>query len=177
MLPHAVAVRQYDMDPQPFALTGLTSRGGLSNWVVFVLPTETVLIDVGATPAIARGIAAGVAGQFGVAGIGLLRAVQERPSSKTVDLDDWRTQLEAKAKQVHVLNDADVRHVRLHLRATAHQLSIISADGITQTFSFMNRAAGPALVDPLTQRFGSRFETSITPAFGFFTRYAPFLMS
>jgi hypothetical protein len=40
---------------EAFALTGLTSRGGLSNWVFFCFPQESILVDVGVTPALKAG--------------------------------------------------------------------------------------------------------------------------
>lgn len=165
------------MDELSFALTGLTSRGGLSNWVLFVSPMEAVMIDVGAGPAIVRGIQAGMRGQFGLVGVVLQSAAHGPQKGARKELDDWRNELQAKAKQVRVLSDADVRHVRLHLQATAHQLSVVAKDGTTHTFGLMNRKAAPTLADVLAKRFASRFETTKTPTFAFFERYAPFLMS
>src|SRR5262249_61472638 len=55
----------------PFAMTGLSSRGGLSNWVFFFSPTDVVMIDLGIGPALKAGARAGVASQFGLAGAAL----------------------------------------------------------------------------------------------------------
>jgi hypothetical protein len=165
------------MNQQPFALTGLTSRGGLSNWVFFFFPTETVMIDVGATPAIKAGVRAGVRGQFGLAGrVVLGRPVYGPQNEEHQALDEWRGELQAKAKSVRILKDGEIRTVRLHLKAMAHEVFIVSADEGSHKFGLTNRAEAEAVVDSLSRRFDSRFETSTTGPFAFFKRYAPFLM-
>jgi endonuclease/exonuclease/phosphatase family metal-dependent hydrolase len=117
------------MNHQPFALWGLASRGGLSNWVCFFLPTETIMIDVGAKLAITRGFQAGVAAQFGLLGIVALTDASRPQNGQGKSLDDWRAELQAKAMQVHVVADAKMQRVSLQLRTTAHQRSVIAADG------------------------------------------------
>jgi len=60
-----------------FALTGLTSRGGLSNWVFFFFPDELVMVDVGLAPAVRAGVLAGALGQLGGIGLALLHDEQK----------------------------------------------------------------------------------------------------
>jgi hypothetical protein len=161
----------------PFALTGLASRGGFSNWVFFFFPTDIVMIDVGMFPAIKAGAQLGFAGQFGQAGL----AAMGRPAYGPQDdgskrLDEWRKQLQAKAKDIRVLRDDRIRSIRLHMRAAAHQLFVATADGVIQKFKLMNRAEAEAVMDSLLRRFGSRFDISMSAPFAFFKRYAPFLM-
>ena len=161
----------------PFALTGLASRGGFSNWVFFFFPTDIVMIDVGMFPAIKAGAQLGFAGQFGQAGL----AAMGRPAYGPQDdgskrLDEWRKQLQAKAKDIKVLRDDRIRSIRLHMRAAAHQLFVATADGVIQKFKLMNRAEAEAVMDSLLRRFGSRFDISMSAPFAFFKRYAPFLM-
>lgn len=166
------------MNEQPFVLTGLMSRGGLSNWVFFFLPTETVMIDVGAAPAIKAGLRAGVRGQFGLAGLAVMgRPVYGPQNEARGELDTWRAELQAKAKKVRVVKDDAIRSVRMHLKAMAHELFVVGTDGTSQKFGLMNRAEAKAVTESLARRFGSRFETSTTGPYAFCKRYAPFLMA
>lgn len=54
--------------PAPFVLTGLTSRGGLSNWVFFFFPEEIVQCDLGVVPAVKAGAEAGIRANLDVIG-------------------------------------------------------------------------------------------------------------
>jgi hypothetical protein len=93
------------------------------------------------------------------------------------ELDTWRAELQAKAKKVRVVKDDEIRSVRLHLKAMAHELSVVGTDGTSQKFGLMNRTEAKAVTESLARRFGSRFETSTTGPYAFCKRYAPFLMA
>jgi hypothetical protein len=54
-----------DSDPDTVALTGLTSRGGLSNWIFFFRRADLVMIDVGMMPSLIAGIEAGIRHRVG----------------------------------------------------------------------------------------------------------------
>jgi hypothetical protein len=155
------------MEDEAFALTGLTSRSGFSNWVFFFLPEQLVMIDVGMAPAIKAGMQAGVLG--GLDG-------SYGPQRQGLKVSAWCEQLRAKAKKVVDLPDAQIGGVRLHLRAAAHQLFVTGTDGVAHKFTLMNRREAAAAAKALTQRLGPRFEQSSTALFAFFQRWAPFLM-
>ena len=161
----------------PFAMTGLSSRGGLSNWVFFFSPTDVVMIDLGIGPALKAGARAGVASQFGLAGAALGGSGRGPQNGGPGGLDEWREKLQAKAKKVRVLRDDGIRGIRLHMGALAHQLFVVTADGASEKYKLMNRAEAKAVKDGLSRRFGPRFEISTTGTYAFFDRYAPFLMS
>ena len=161
----------------PFTLTGLTSRGGLSNWVFFFLPKEIVMLDVGMAPAMKAGIREGLGSQLWSALLARLGSGKYGPQQAASEgFDDWQARLRSKAKDVQTLRDDGIRRVRLHLRALAHQIIIVGIGGPDRTFQLMDRDEAESLIEPLTRRFGSRFEISSTPVFAFFKRYAPFLM-
>jgi hypothetical protein len=155
------------MNDLGFALTGLTSRGGLSNWVFFFLPGRLVMIDVGIAPALKAGAQAGVAGAAGVT-YGPQRPAYEH-------LEAWCEQLRGKAKKVVELRDDEIRSVRLHLRAAAHRLFLEGPEGV-QRFALMNRQEADPAASQLAERLGARFETSTSAFYAFVRRHAPFLM-
>ena len=160
-----------------FALTGLMSRGGLSNWVFFFFPDALVTVDVGITPALKGGAAAGVLGQFGGEGIFLLNTLEHGPRAKWGQaLRAWLEELRPKAKRVVTLPDADVRAVRLRMRMMAHELWLTGPDGTAQRFGLLNRKQSEATASPLAHRFGARFTLEKTPAYAFFEKYLPFLL-
>jgi hypothetical protein len=75
-----------------FAITGLISRGGLSNWVLFFFPDELIMVDVDAGPAFKAGLQVGV---LGVAGeIVLENTAYGPPPSAPVDLRRWRDEIQ-----------------------------------------------------------------------------------
>src|SRR6185436_4390902 len=113
----------------PVAITGLTSRAGLSNWVFFAYPERLVMMDLGVGAALKAGALAGVGehGHYGPA-----------PSPRQ-SVEAWQQQLRAKARQVVELADDQVRSVRVHLRMLAHQLVVVAADGNPRKLTFMNR--------------------------------------
>ena len=160
-----------------FALTGLISRGGLSNWVFFFFPDELVMVDVGMTPAIKAGLQAGVLGQFGAVGHGVLSSLNYGPNADaTQSLQAWSTELRGKAKNVVEMKGDRIGKVRLRMTMLGHELFITAADGAGKKFGLMNRKQSDATVELLKQSFGARFEISKTPVFRFLERYAPFLL-
>lgn len=161
---------------QPFALTGLSSRGGLSNWVFFFLPMETLMLDLGVAPAIKAGAWAGLGAQPWLAFLGGLSRAKHGPQPGREDtLEAWQAKLGSQAKRIQVLRDDRIRRVRLHLRALAHQI-IIDDISTRRAFQLMNRDEAESVIEPLARRFGERFEVTSTPVFAFCKRYAPFLM-
>ncbi len=161
----------------PFALTGLTSRGGLSNWVLFVFPTEVVIVDAGLRAAIKAGVQAGARSQLGLVGQAVLGRPSYGPQKGDHEaLETWCSALRSRAKNVVALKDDEIRTVRLHMTAMSHELFVGGADGTIWKFGMMNRKEAEANMAPLTGRFGSRFQVSASPVFSFFKRYAPLLM-
>lgn len=156
---------------QSFALTGLVSRGGLSNWTFFFFPQTVVLLDLGAAPAVKAGI---------IGSIDALTVILGDPAygpqrGKQQPLLDWYTQLHDDADDVLQFDDAQIARVRLHLRMTAHELFITGSNGRTLRFTLMNRHEAEPVIAALQQRFGARFEVSSTALFSFLQRRAPFL--
>lgn len=160
-----------------FALSGLMSRGGLSNWVFFFFPDALVMVDVGIGPSLKAGAQAGVLGQLGGEGIYLLSTLEHGPRARWGQaLRDWLEQLRPKAKRTVTLPDADVRAVRLRMRMLAHELYVTGPDGVAQRFGLMNRKQSEALASPLKHRFGARYTLEKTPTYAFFERHLPFLL-
>jgi len=155
-----------------FAVTGLTSRGGWSNWVFFFFSNELVMIDLGMTPSIKAGFYAGVASQLG----GATPAHGPIPDGNQ-GLSAWCTELRAKAKNTVALQLDQVRAIRLLMKITQHQLFVTGADGIEKKFVLMNRNQAAPMIKPLEQGFGSRFQLSKTPVYQFLERRAPFLVT
>ncbi len=163
----------------PFAMTGLTTRGGLSNWTFFFFPREVVLCDTGVGPALKAGFGAGLRhhGALGAVAAALVGENYGPQQGEYYAVEHFCAELERDAKRVLRVNDADVRHVRLHLRALAHQFFMNVAPGLVpEKFTAMNRGESIASIDLLRERFGSRFELSKTGVYAFFDRYAPILM-
>ena len=161
----------------PFVLTGLNSRGGFSNWVFFFLPKEILMLDQGIGPAIRGGARAGLSANPLLALLERLGRSKYGPQQgRDEGFDSWQAKLRSRAKDVQTLRDDRIRRVRLHLRALAHQIVIDDIIG-SKRFQLMNRDEAETLIEPLAQRFGSRFEVTSTPVFAFCKRYAPFLMS
>jgi len=160
----------------PFALTGLFSRGGLSNWVFF-FDDQLTMIDVGMAPAIKAGMQAAVLGQFGAAGVGVLSTLSYGPQADgTKALRQWSAELRAKAKNIVELQDGQIGKVQLKMNMMGHELFITERDGVAKMFGLMNREQAETAAEPLTQNFGPRFELLKTPVFEFFERHAPFLL-
>lgn len=162
---------------EEFALTGLMSRGGLSNWVLFSFPNELVMVDVGAMPAITAGVMAGALSQFGVVGHAVATSLNYGPPvNPTHELQNWCAELRTKAKNVVELKSDQVLNITLRMKMTSHELRVTGADRIERKFSLMNREQANAAIEPLTRSFDARFTVSKTPTFAFFERHAPFLL-
>lgn len=158
-----------------FVLTGLTSRGGLSNWVFFFLPTEIVQCDLGILPAVKAGAEAGIRANLDILGeIGETTYGPGRPKGGTAEA--WCDELVGKAKRVERLPCEYVRGIRLHLTAMAHELLLVTDEGKTATFGLMHRREAKRVAAPLHARFGERFTVTKSAVFAFFERRAPFLM-
>lgn len=161
----------------PFTLMGLSSRGGLSNWVFFFLPQEVLMLDLGMAPAIKAGALAGLGAQPWFAWLSALFRPRHGPQpGRDEALEDWQAKLRSKAKDVQLLRDERIHRVRLRLRALAHQVVIDDYGAVKRVFQLMNRDEAESLIEPLSRRFGARFEVTSTPVFAFCKRYAPFLM-
>ncbi|MDI1475063.1 hypothetical protein [Polyangium sp. y55x31] len=158
-----------------FVLTGLTSRGGLSNWVFFFFPTEIVQCDLGILPAVKAGAEAGIRANLDVIGeIGDTTYGPRRPKGGTAEA--WCDALVGKAKRVERLPRERVREIRLHLTAMAHELYVATDEGKPQMFSLMNRNEAEEVRGLLQARFGERFVLTKSGVFAFFERHAPSLM-
>jgi hypothetical protein len=168
---HFVDRRRHDrlksrMAHAPFALTGVFSRSGLSNSVIFFFSKKVVLIDLGFWGAFRAGTHSESTSY--VVHFGALNAEHLR-------LHAWRRQLEVKSKKVRVVRNFEIREIRLHMKMTAHELVVVGIDGMSDKFGFINRAEAEAAADPLSRHFGSRFIRSTSTPFSFFNRLAPFL--
>ncbi len=162
---------------QPFFIGGLISRGGLSNWVVFIQSDEIVMIDAGAKPSILAGAKIGIVAQFGLPGYAAFGRPVYGPTLRSGEsLDGLRATLQAKAKDMQVMRDQDLLGIRLHLTAMAHELYISGVDGSEWKFALMDRAGADPAIESLARRFASRFKTTSSPVYAFFKRHAPFLM-
>jgi hypothetical protein len=160
-----------------FAVTGLISRGGLSNWVFFFLTDELVMIDVGMKPAIIAGLKAGILGQLGGVGYGVLNTMKEGfQADARQALIDWKAALETKAKTVLAMPSSQIRRIRLNLSMLGHELHLTGPNGDLTKFGLMNRKQALAAIEPLSQHYENRFETSKSASYHFFERHAPFLL-
>lgn len=159
-----------------FALSGLVSRGGLSNWVFFFFPDALVMVDVGIGPSLKAGAQAGVLGQLGGEGVYLLSTLEHGPRARWGQaLRAWLEELRPRARRLVTLPAADLQ-VRLRMRMLAHELYVTGPDGVRQRFGLMNRKQSEAMVSPLQHRFGTRFVLEKTPTYAFFERHLPFLL-
>ncbi|MDC3959594.1 hypothetical protein [Polyangium jinanense] len=168
------------MDPNPtsegtIVLTGLTSRGGLSNWVFFFFPAEIVQCDLGIMPAVKAGAVAGIRANLDVVGeIGETTYGPRGPKGGSAEA--WCDELVGKAKRVERLPCEHVRGIRLHLTAMAHELYVTADEDKPRMFSLMNRSEAGEVRGLLEARFGQRFVVTKSAVFAFFERHAPFLM-
>lgn len=150
---------------QTFVLTGLQSRGGLSNWVFFFEPAELVMVDVGMGPALRAGVQAGIGLEWGAYG-------PQPPAG--ADADTWLQRLGDRARRVVRKPLVELRAVRLQLRLGAHQLVVEDAAGSAR-FGLMNRHEAEPLADRLAEQLGERFCIQESGPFRFLKRHAPFL--
>lgn len=113
------------------AVSGLISRGGLSNWVFLFRPDELVLVDVGMTPTIVAGLEAGVRGKVTTKG-----PVNDLPG---VTDEAWVSALAAKAKSVETVPYTAIRELRVHRVLSANELHLVT--DTSRTFGIMERRA------------------------------------
>ncbi len=161
--------------PAPFVLTGLTSRGGLSNWIFFFFPKEIVQCDLGVVPAVKAGAEAGIRANLDVIGeMGEPVYGPRQPQGGT--LEAWHDAIVAQSKRVVRVPCEQVREIRLHLNAMAHDLYITIGDDKPSVYGLMNRAEADRIRGKLQARFGERFVVTKSAVFAFFERHATFLM-
>ena len=159
-----------------FAISGIYTRGGLSNWSLFFYPKEVVMIDVGAGPSIAAGAMLGAGVQFGVLGYtAAKRIVEEKAPGGGVDLEALRSKLEAKAKQVRTVKDGEIEALQIRLTMMQHHFQISFTDGTTTEYGVKDRHALESAAEALAERFGVRFEVVQSPTFAYLKQKAPFL--
>jgi hypothetical protein len=161
--------------PAPFVLTGLTSRGGLSNWVFFFFLEEIVQCDLGFVPAVKAGAVAGIRANLDVIGeIGETVYGPRLPKGGT--LETWHDAIVAQSKRVVRVPCEQVREIRLHLNAMAHDLYITIGEEKPAMYGLMNRAEADRVRGRLHARFGERLVVTKSAVFAFFERHAPFLI-
>jgi len=161
-----------------FALMGLVSRGGFSNWVAFFFPAEVVIVDVGMGATLKAGVFAGVGGQFGALGalvLALTRSIRGPRKAGGMSLREKLAELKLKAKHVITLRDDQISDVRFVKRMLGHQL-IIKGHDQELVFGLRNRKESQKAIQQLESRIGSRFTVSESPIFALLERYVPLLV-
>jgi hypothetical protein len=151
---------------ETFALTGLVSRMGNSNWVFFFRDAELLMIDVGIMPALRAGVHAGLVKSVGAYG-------PQRGKEQSDD-EAWSLELKKSAKAIVTKPYAAIARVRLHKRCLSH-LVFVETDGEIQKFSLANRNEAEPVANRLQDRLGPKFTVTSTPIYAFFAKYAPFL--
>lgn len=160
-----------------FSMSGLSERGGLSTWVFFFFPRQTVMIEMGMGPTLKGALMSSAAVLLGPVGVLALAGQRWGPKVDTHDLEASCRKLSAQAKCVITVANEDIRRVHLHLRgASSHELSVSLENGGVTSYRLMNRADGPGSIKALTQHFGSRLKISKTSVFTFLERRVPFLL-
>lgn len=149
--------------------SGLTSRGGLSNCVLFFDPEGIVVVDVGIGPALRAGAMAGALG-------GLVNIHSYGPQVPD-DIERWRVELERKAKRVSRFAHADLEAITLRLQMWANELVLSPVGGKKISFTLMNRSDTPHLLAALEQRFSNGFSVQMSAMYGFLSKHAPVLVS
>jgi len=157
------------MEGEPFAVTGLSSRGGFRNGSAFFFADRAVLCDHDLVNAL-----------HGLFGTGPAHA----------DVAAWCEAACASAKRVLVVPDAEIQSVRIGLRMWRNELWIARAADPIESAGYRGSALATPRVhryellrredtDPasrlLAARFGPRFELATTRAYAFFHTIAPVL--
>lgn len=114
-----------------YAVPGLISRAGLSNWVFLFRSSELVLVDVGLTPTLVAGLEAGVRGKVTTTG-----PANDLPG---VADEDWVMKLASSAKSVERIPYASIRELRVHRVLSAHELHLSTE--VEREFGIMDRRA------------------------------------
>lgn len=151
-------------------MTGLISRGGLSNWVVFFRADELVAVDVGVTPAIRAGIEAGVRRR-----VGANSTYGPQRNANAEDDEAWLTELQTSAKKVERTQYTKLKSCKIVKTMWSHQL--VLEDGERRlSLSLMNRQEAEPVSRLLQERIGANFKVVESGPYAFFARYAPFLV-
>lgn len=153
-------------DSDTFALSGLISRAGLSNWVFFFCGDELVMIDFGAMPSILAGLEAGICHHVGSHG----------PQRGAAHADDgaWLEDLATSAKHLARVPYPSIASIRVHLRLMANELILETTT--RQTFTLMNRVETDRAIDALSARLGSKLVVSKSRAYAWLESKAAFLV-
>jgi hypothetical protein len=153
-------------DPEPFVLTPLVGRGGLSTFIAFFVRDEVVICDTGQ-----QGFRTSV------------RVVRGIPT-----VEEWCAEKRAASKHVVALRYAEIQGVEMRLRMLRHLLVIhheaIEQGGAdyrtvergplsTMEFGLLHRPAADATIPKLQARFGARFQLSATGIYAWTKRHAP----
>lgn len=156
------------MDREPFVLTPLVGRGGLSTFVAFFLRDEVVICDTGQ-----EGFRTSV------------RVLRKIPT-----IEEQCAAKRAASKHVIALGYAEIRGVEMRLRMLRHLFVIhheaIDAGGAdyrkvergplsTMEFGLLYRPAAEVTIPKLRARFGARFQLSATGIYAWTKRHAPSL--
>jgi hypothetical protein len=152
---------------EPFEVTGLSARAGLSTVSAFFLADHVVLCDLGAA--------------------GVLRSDGWRSG---VDVADWCEETQKRARRVEVVPDGEICGVRVVYSMMQHKLWIardtggahaVGYRGVRRAtprnlrYTLLERAQTEYAVSLLSTRFGGRFELTTTRVYSFVHRVAPVL--
>ncbi len=150
------------------AQAALQSRGGLSSWVLFFSVDGIIGFDLGLRPAVTAGAKAGVLG-----GLGVSRRVGYGPSRDGRALEDWCSQLQARAKRVVELPEPQLARVEVRRRLLAHELRIHHGERRPWILRLMQRDQLDVLEPFLRAHFGRRFHGTLTRPYRLLARLAP----
>jgi hypothetical protein len=157
-----------------FMLTGLTSRGGLSNWVAFFFEHEAVFVDLGIRPAVLAGVRTGLAAGLESAGVYTFGTEHYGPEAGALSPVVFCEALSREAQRIFRVADGELEEVLLELRLTAHRLTVMSPSG-RLTFGLMNRHEAEAVRPHLEAHLGARFRVESSAPFAFLAKHAPLL--
>lgn len=166
----AVSLSVSGMASPTAIITGVSSRGGLSNWVLFFRLSDLVAIDVGATPSIIAGVRAGLSGR-----VGGNYAHGPLPGEDVVDANEWIEALEPKAKRLVVKAYPALKSIAFQRNLMSNELVVKASDGESWTFGFMDREQSEAVHAALQERFHSGYTLVHSGPHAFLSRWAPFL--
>ncbi len=154
------------MRGEPFAVTSLAARFGLSEATAFFFAGEVVLCEFGVTAAL---------------------GAQVRYDA---DVTAWCEAARAKATRVMVLPDPEISNVRLRFCMMQHELWVAHETGGVQhhgyrrvrraaprvhRYALLQREEAERAARLLGERFGPRFELATTRAYAFIHRVSPLL--
>lgn len=155
------------MHGEPFAVTYLSTRSGLSTVAAFFFADRVELCDSGA--------------------LGLMRSDGWKPG---VEIAAWCEAMRRKARHVEVVPDGEIRRVRFVHRMMQNELWIAREAGEVDgagyrgvrrgapkelRYALLVREQTDSAVNLLAARFGGRFELATTRVYAFVNRVAPLL--